>query len=355
MLRNRSLAGLALAGLFVLVIGAAIRATGGRSDGSTSSPSVAEASPGLGPAAVLDRREAGAASLVTTDGGILVALTYGMGDTPTCPAGPVGIIDTDGTLAWRTDPPGQLFTVAGLATSPTVIADGVGTSCTPAPYVSTDAGMTWQARERPVGFTLPMPWLALDPVDPDRVFAWTTGRLFVSADRGRSWASRPSAVRPFTVDPDGRLLGWSTRGIMASMDRGAVWTAFGASGSSTVEPRAGVAWGDSVVLAGSAGLVRVDRSADPVAMLVEDALAVSVGGDRRSQYLTALVVGADGTTAVVLTRDGQVLERTVMPDGLGLSARPGTASIAATADQIVVAFGDGQTVALIRVAVQPSP
>lgn len=339
---------LAVAGLVaVLAIGVGILGAGGRlGPGSTALPSV-----GLGPATVLDRPEAGSALLVTTAERVLVVLAFGMADAPTCPPGRIGAIDAAGRLRWQADPPAQLFTVAGLATTRTVVADGLGTDCAPGPFVSTDAGTTWQARPRPGGFTLPMPWLALDPTDPGSVLAWTTGRLFVGSDLGRTWLSRPSSVRPLAIASGGRLFGWSSGGLATSTDGGARWVPFGASAPSTVEPRAAVAWGESVVLGGPAGLVRVDADAEPITLLSADALAVSVGGSPGPNYLAAVVLESDGTPSLVVSRDGDAIERAPLPEGLRLSGRPVAASIAAANGQVVVALSDGQGVTLIRVSV----
>lgn len=341
---------LAVAGLIAsIAVGVAILAPGGgRDPGSTTLPSVR-----LGPPIVLDRRAAGSASLVTTADGVLVALAFGMADAPSCPAGRTGLVDAAGRLVWHAEPAAQLFTVAGLPTTPTVVGDGLGTDCAPSPFVSTDAGATWQTRPRPGGFTLPMPWLALDPSDPGRVLAWTSGRLFLSDDLGRTWLSRTSSVRPLAIGSDGRLVGWTTRGIMTSTDGGERWAPLGAAAAgSAVGPRGAVAWGNSVVTAGTTGLVRVDGGGELVVLDTGSALALATGGRPGEEYVAAVVAGSDGVASLVVSRDGRSIDRQALPGDLGLSGAPLTAGLAAAASQIVVAVGDGQTVALVRVPVQ---
>lgn len=304
-----------------------------------------------GPAALLDRRAAGQASVVATADGILVAVAYGIGDRPTCPAGPVGLVDASGRLGWRADPPAQLFTVAGRASDSNVVADGLGTDCQPGPFVSTDAGVSWQPRPRPDGFTLPVPWLVFDSGGGDRVLAWTAGRVFETSDLGATWVSQPSSARPLAIAPDGRLFGWWARGLVTSTDGGGRWSPYGLdAGASIGQPRAAVVWGDGLVTAGTNGLVLVDPAGDRLILDEGDAHAVATGGRPGSEFLVAVVVAADGSTGLVVAAqpDASAVERIPLPDA-ALPARPAVASVAATASQIVLALGDGQTVALIRV------
>ncbi len=344
----RRILGFGSLGLVVgLVLGGLVLASCGGSNTSGEAPTTR-----TGSAAVLDQRAGGQASVVATADGILVAISYGIGDQPTCPAGPVGLVDESGRLGWRAEPPAQLFTVAGRASDSNVVADGVGTDCRPGPFVSTDAGVGWQPRSRPDGFTLPMPWLALDP-GGNRVLAWTAGRVFETADLGATWTSRPSSARPLAIAPDGRLFGWWARGIVTSTDGGGRWSPYSLdAGAAIGQPRAAVTWGDGVVTAGTDGLVRVDPAGDRLVLDEGDALAVATGGRPGSEFLVAVVVAPDGSTRLVVAAqpDAIAVERIPLPDA-ALPAKRAVASVAATASQIVLALGDGQTVVLVRVPV----
>ena len=118
--------------------------------------------------------------------------------------------------------------------------------------VSDDGGRTWEERDVPE----PLISLALDPSDPDRLFASGAEALYESRDAGRSWTER-----------DGKpgLLGWredglvvvTTAGDVALSEDGRRWRNGGSVGG---QPAAFEAEEDALYVALHDGVIK--RSVD---------------------------------------------------------------------------------------------
>jgi len=95
--------------------------------------------------------------------------------------------------------------------------------------VSTDAGRTWASIHGGLE-TLSVHAFALDPADPQRMYAGTVEGVYRSADGGQTWLAAPLADRPLSVlallvDPGepARVYAGTTEGVYLSVDRGRTW------------------------------------------------------------------------------------------------------------------------------------
>jgi photosystem II stability/assembly factor-like uncharacterized protein len=133
---------------------------------------------------------------------------------------------TPGVTALALSPtPGTVYAVAPQAVS--------GSAGPPALFASTDGGDSWRlAGVPPASFLLR--GVATDPGDPQRVFATTTGGVYVSADGGVTWARTLSGFATgLAVEhgPRHRVLAFLRNGvsgivtteIAVSSDRGQTW------------------------------------------------------------------------------------------------------------------------------------
>ncbi|NLF11683.1 MAG: hypothetical protein GX597_07830, partial [Anaerolineaceae bacterium] len=95
--------------------------------------------------------------------------------------------------------------------------------------VSTDAGRTWASIHGGLE-TLSVHAFALDPTDPQGMYAGTVEGVNRSADGGQTWLAAPLADRPLSVlallvDPrePARVYAGTTEGVYLSADRGRTW------------------------------------------------------------------------------------------------------------------------------------
>lgn len=116
-------------------------------------------------------------------------------------------ITSGGVDLLRAAGPGRLFAACG--------DDGV--------FRTTDGGKSWSA-VRP-GKVLD---LAVDPSQPDRVYAGTKEGLYRSSDGGASWSRaaqglKGDEVEAVVVAPDGQVFAGTFDGVFRSADGGATW------------------------------------------------------------------------------------------------------------------------------------
>jgi photosystem II stability/assembly factor-like uncharacterized protein len=95
------------------------------------------------------------------------------------------MVSRDGAKSWQpTGPAGQPATMVQVAPDGSVYAFAFGTGLIKA----SGAALSWQPINTDFG-RLALVHLAIDPTDPQRMFAVTNdGRILASADGGRSWA-----------------------------------------------------------------------------------------------------------------------------------------------------------------------
>jgi len=105
-------------------------------------------------------------------------------------------------------------------------------------YKSSNGGLTWGGSSQGLGGCLPPPSppicttptaVAVDPGNPDKVFAGTYGGLYVSTDRSRTWTLHneglgASVVDAIASDNRGILYAATNTGLFRSVNAGANWT-----------------------------------------------------------------------------------------------------------------------------------
>jgi photosystem II stability/assembly factor-like uncharacterized protein len=146
---------------------------------------------------------------------------------------------TDGGATWVPSARGipKFATIQALAVDPSnpdVVYAGRGGPESPYLYRSTDAGETWA----PVGegiITDDVWDLAIDPQDPTTVYAATGDGVFRSTDTGEAWIrldEGPSAATTVEIDPRSPSTLWASMvqgtaganlGVFKSTDAGATW------------------------------------------------------------------------------------------------------------------------------------
>ncbi|MEO0021463.1 MAG: T9SS type A sorting domain-containing protein [candidate division WOR-3 bacterium] len=92
-------------------------------------------------------------------------------------------------------------------------------------YISTDGGFSWsQTRSAPADTVFA---LAVDPLEPDRVYAGTRNGVYLSTDRGVSWEQlfSGSAVRSVRIHPQApdTVFAAGDSGCWISRNRGLDW------------------------------------------------------------------------------------------------------------------------------------
>ncbi|MEM7015910.1 MAG: hypothetical protein AAF512_01065, partial [Pseudomonadota bacterium] len=138
----------------------------------------------------------------------------------------VPAVGTEGTAVsyLATSPPDLSLPLAGLTLYATTFGDGV--------FKSTDSGANWTSINN--GLTdLSVNSIALDPSNPDTLYAATSGQVFISRDGGTRWMpsnlnlviTNDIIVQSVTVDPhDAQLIyAGTTEGIFISPDGGGTW------------------------------------------------------------------------------------------------------------------------------------
>ncbi len=158
-------------------------------------------------------------------------------------------VSADGRQVWASSQLGVLFRSVNGGDAWSTMGRGIGTSvseATPDPwrpgtvwvgtptgaFRSDDYGLTFKSRN--VGLINPAVYrVDFDPNDPDRLWATTSTRVFVSTDQGESWsgdANGPTGIRGLAADPahPGRVWVISTSAaarVWRSDDGGATWAA----------------------------------------------------------------------------------------------------------------------------------
>jgi photosystem II stability/assembly factor-like uncharacterized protein len=140
--------------------------------------------------------------------------------------------DGGGTWACRTDgqPSAAIGALAFAPGDPAVAYAGTGQGEALAGLGvgllrSADGGTTWRPLVAKELLGTGCNHLLIDPGDPDRLVAATTGGLLRSADGGRSWEPRlPGRSWAVSAGPDGEVLAGGELGLHRSEDGGATWS-----------------------------------------------------------------------------------------------------------------------------------
>jgi photosystem II stability/assembly factor-like uncharacterized protein len=170
---------------------------------------------------------------VGPDGGLVAILAVDPSTPATVYAGLAGGLckSTDGGAHWRSLlglGHAQVVALVIDASSPSVLYAGMRRFGV---YKSTDGGATWGAANS--GVTAKNGWsLALDPGNPQRVYAGTETGVFRSTDGAATWAAAGTGLPTDTVwalavDPSSGTVyaGTNSSGVYRSTDHGGTWTA----------------------------------------------------------------------------------------------------------------------------------
>jgi photosystem II stability/assembly factor-like uncharacterized protein len=222
-------------------------------------------------------------------------------------------------LAAPAGPPGVLY----AATSSCRKA-----SCTAEVQKSFDFGVTWVSRRD--GLAGPfITTIAVDPLDPNRVYAGGNAGVFVSSDAGEHWSAVNSEPTCFSVlalairPSDGAVFAgagsvsgfglnrFSCGGVYRSTDAGKSWSAIALAGAyvtsvaiDAADPRTVYAGASLVSLSGLGGVFRSDDGGETWAPF---RAGLPSGG------VTHLVIDSSGRTLHAAATGGHVFDIEVVP------------------------------------------
>ncbi len=92
------------------------------------------------------------------------------------------------------------------------------------------AGINRWTTSGPLGYYLSVDALAIDPTNPDRVYAGTSDGIYRTQDGGRTWATLLSvSASGLTIDPTNSSIVYAATsyGVLRSVDAGATWAPVG--------------------------------------------------------------------------------------------------------------------------------